>query len=208
MIDTKMKPNQWIAALIVCFGLTFISYEGLSAHPHVFIVERIKIVFDDKGLAGFRIQWEFDDMFTSMIAGDHDKNQNNILESAEVAAIKENAFSYTSNQDYFTFVKIDGKPFKISYINEFSAKLIDTKLVYEFFVPCHVVGTSSMKQVIVASYDPTYYSAIYFAEKKPASMEQGDKFNIRTAIREDASTSIYYGMVHPWALFLEFNLKP
>ena len=208
MIDTKMKPNQWIAALIVCFGLTFISYEGLCAHPHVFIVERIKIVFDDKGLAGFRIQWEFDDMFTSMIAGDHDKNQNNILESAEVAVIKENAFSYTSNQDYFTFIKIDGKPFKVSYIKDFSAKLIDTKLVYEFFVPCHVVGTSSMKQVIVASYDPTFYSAIYFAEKKPASMEQGDKFKIRTAIREDTSTSIYYGMVHPWTLFLEFSLKP
>ena len=204
----EIKRNRLLGIIIVCLGLILILSKGVLAHPHVFIIQQLEIVFDDQGLAGFKIRWEFDDMFASMITGDYDKNQNSILESAEVAAIKENAFSYTSNQDYFTFIKIDGKPFKVSYVTDFSAKLIDNKLLYEFFVPCHVVGTLSMKQVIVASYDPTYYSAIYFVEKKSASIERGDKFKIRTAIREDASTSIYFGMVHPWALFLEFSLKP
>jgi ABC-type uncharacterized transport system substrate-binding protein len=30
------------------------------AHPHVFIVQRLKIVFDDQGLAGFGVEWQFD----------------------------------------------------------------------------------------------------------------------------------------------------
>jgi len=207
-MPVEIKRNRLLGIIIVCLGLILMLFKGVLAHPHVFIIQHLEIVFDDQGLAGFKIHWEFDDMFASMIAGDYDKNQNSILESAEVAAIKENAFSYTSNQDYFTFIKIDGKPFKVSYITDFSAKLIDNKLLYEFFVPCHVVGTSSIKQVIVASYDPTYYSAIYFVEKKSVSIERGGKFKIRTVIREDASTSIYFGMVHPLALFLEFSLKP
>ena len=89
---------------ILCMILVLLFFKGLFAHPHVFIVQRITIVFDDEGLAGFKIRWDFDDMFASMIAGDYDKNQNGILESSEVAVIKKEAFSYTSNQDYFTML--------------------------------------------------------------------------------------------------------
>ena len=203
-----IKQNRLLRIIIIFLVSAHILHKGLAAHPHVFIVQRIKVIFDDNGLSGFKIRWDFDDMFTSMIAGDYDKNQNGLLEPDEVSVIKEEAFSYTSNQDYFTFIKIDGKPFKVRYVKDFSAQLNDNKLVYEFFIPCHVRAASSMKQVIVASYDPTYYSAIYYADKNPASLEKGEKFRVKSAIRQDASTSIYFGMVHPWALFLNFSLKP
>jgi len=65
-----------------------------------------------------------------------------------------------------------------------------------------------MKQVIVASYDPTYYTAIYYADKNPAAIVKGERYEIKSAIREDTSTPIYFGMVYPWALFLDFSLKP
>jgi len=186
----------------------FTIFRGVTlSHPHVFIVQKIKIVFDDQGLAGFNIHWTFDDMFTSMIAGDYNKNQNEVLEKSEVALIKKEAFSYLFNYNYFTFVKIDGKPFDVKFIQNFSAELHNKKLVYKFFIPCHVTVTSNFKNVRVASYDPSYYSAIFFAKNGSVSLDNSGSFEVRTVIKEDKSTSIYYGQVNPWALFLDFRTK-
>lgn len=179
----------------------------VKAHPHVFIVQRLTLVFDEKGLAGVKVRWKFDDMFASMIAEDHDANGNGQLEPEEVQSVKENAFAYIKTQNYFTFIKIDNTPFEVKFVTDFNAILKDKRLVYEFFIPCHVTAIDANKKISVTTYDPSYYSAIYFAEKTPVSLEAADAFDVNTAIREDAETSIYYDMVHPWALYLEFRLK-
>jgi len=197
--------------IIVIFFLSIIlqiilSHQALS-HPHVFISQKIDVSFDNKGLAGFAIRWTFDDMFTSMIVGDYDKNQNKILEKNEVVLIKKEAFSYLSEYNYFVFIKIDGKSFDVKYIKNFSAELNDKKLVYTFFVPCHVSASNDSKQIIVASYDPSYYSAIDFPNKNPMTTWNSDLFIIKAVVKKDPSTSIYYGQINPWALFLDFRKK-
>ncbi len=201
-----MRKKITIISTISIILLAIFCSAALS-HPHVFIAQRIKIVFDDQGLAGFKIYWTFDDMFASMIAGDYDKNQNKVLEKSEVALIKKEAFSYVSSYNYFTFVKIDGKPFDIKFIQDFSAEFHDKQLVYKFFIPCHVTATSNFKHVTVASYDPSYYSAIFFANNGSVSLDNSESFKVKTAIKEDKSTSIYYGQVNPWTLFLDFCIK-
>jgi len=201
-----MQKRITIISTIPIIILTIFCGAALS-HPHVFIAQRIKIVFDDQGLAGFNIHWTFDDMFASMIAGDYDKNKNKILEKSEVMLIKKEAFSYLSTYNYFTFVKIDGKLFDVKFIQNFSAELHDTKLIYKFFVPCHVRATSNFKHITLATYDPSYYSAIFFTNNKPLLLHNSESFKVKTAIKEDQSTSIYYGQVNPWALFLDFCTK-
>ena len=204
-IITEIRSFMVFFVIILCFWAAFC--KDAISHPHVFIVQRIQVVFDDKGLAGFRIEWKFDEMFSSMIATDYDKNKNKYLEPDEVAVIKENAFSYISNYNYFTFVRIEGKPFQVKYVKDFSAKLVGNKLTYEFLVPCHVAAMSSFKRIIIATYDPSYYTAIFFAKKHPAALANADRFQVESAIKEDKATSIYYDMVHPWGLFLDFRKK-
>ncbi|MBW1836985.1 MAG: DUF1007 family protein, partial [Deltaproteobacteria bacterium] len=109
--------------------------------------------------------------------------------------------------DYFTFVKINDKSFKVKWIKDFTATLNNGKLSYQFFIPCHVRANKNFKEIVIATYDPTYYSAIFFAGEHPASIENGDKFEIQSSIKEDNSTSIYFGTINPWALFLKFRLK-
>ena len=186
---------------VLCIGADVI------AHPHVFIVQRLKIVFDNQGLSGFGVEWHFDEMFSSMIAMDYDQNQNSTLEPAEVAVVKEKAFSYIAEYDYFIFVKIDGKSFKVKWIKDFNAVLKNGRLSYHFFVPCHVKAHELFKQIVIATYDPSYYTAIFFARNRPALVENEDRFVIESSIKKDNSTSIYFGMVNPWALFLKFRLK-
>ena len=187
--------------IVMCMG------SDVIAHPDVFIVQRLEIVFDNHGLAGFGVEWQFDEMFGSMIAMDYDQNQNGILEPDEVLAVKKKAFSYIAEYDYFIFVKIDGHSFKVKWISDFNAVLNDGKLSYHFFVPCHVKAHKLFKHVIIAVYDPTYYTAIFFAQKWPARIKNGHRFVIESTIKEDKSTSIYFGMINPWALFLKFRLK-
>lgn len=193
-------------------GLQVIALLWLPAiswsHPHIFIVQRLDVAFDDKGMAGIRVQWKFDDMFASMIAEDHDVNKNGTLEPPEVKTVKEKAFSYISKDNYFLSVKIDNQPFQVKFITGFNAVLIDNRLEYHFFVPCHVSADVHIKKITVAAYDPSYYSAIFFAKKQPVSLTAADPYEVNTAIREDPDTKIYFDMIHPWTLFLEFRLKP
>ena len=80
-------------------------------------------------------------------------------------------------------------------------------MIYEFFIPCHVTAIKTKKKVTVATYDPSYYSAIFFAEKDPSSLENTEGFEVNTSIKMDQSTAIYYDQVNPWALFLDFRIK-
>ncbi len=180
----------------------------VNAHPHVFAVQQLNIVFDDKGLAGIGVRWKFDDMFANMIAEDHDVNRNGKLEANEIIAVREKAFSFISEYNYFNFIKIDGMPFQVKSIRDFNAVLVNKELVYEFLIACHVTATSHFKRVSVASYDPSYYIAIHFVREKPVSLTAADDFEVKTAIREDPDTKIYFDMIHPWTLFMEFRKKP
>lgn len=82
-----------------------------NVHPHVFIVQRLNLVFDENGLAGIKVRWKMDDMFASMIAEDHDQNRNGTLEPGEVRSVRENAFIFIKEFNFFTFIKIDSRPF-------------------------------------------------------------------------------------------------
>jgi ABC-type uncharacterized transport system substrate-binding protein len=196
-----------ITAYCVILVLLLLAQSEVQAHPHVFIVQRLNVVFDGKGLAGIKVRWKFDDMFASMIAEDHDLNRNGKFEPAEIQAVKEKAFSFISEHSYFTFIKIENTPFQVKFIRDFNAILENRKLVYEFLIPCHVTATNQAKKVTVASYDPSYYTAIYFTQKKPVSLTAADEFDVKTSLKEDPDTTIYFDMIHPWTLFMEFRQK-
>jgi len=179
----------------------------LRAHPHIFIEQRLTAVFDDKGLAGIHVNWLFDDMFSSMIVADHDINKNQSLEPGEVVEIKAKAFSFIAEYHYFFTVAIDGLPFTVNYVTDFNAELDQGRLTYTFFIPCHVTALPAPKKLKIATYDPEYYTAVYFPDKAPYGIVNDARFNIRAEIKEDKETLFYFDMVHPWTLFLEFALK-
>jgi ABC-type uncharacterized transport system substrate-binding protein len=70
-----------------------------------------------------------------------------------------------------------------------------------------VTATGQPKKVTVGSYDPSCYTAIYFTQKKPISLSEADNYDIKTSLKEDPDTTIYYDMIHPWPLFMEFRQK-
>lgn len=181
--------------------------QPVAAHPHVFIAQETKIVFNEKGLAGFKIHWTFDEMFSVMIGEDFDQDKDGRLNKKEVAIIKEKAFGYIAPYNYYIQIKIEGKPFTVKFIKDFNATLNNEKLSYEFFIPCHVTAIKNPKNIVISPYDPEYYSAIYFPDREHLSMENSNAFSIETKVERDMSTLIYYKTVNPLAIFLKFRLK-
>ena len=207
MFFPKPHPAGFVKTLAAALVLWAVLTVPVHTHPHVFIEQRMEVRFDAKGLAGFKVFWTFDDMFSVMIAEDFDADKDGALNAQEVRTVKEKAFAYIAPHNYYIHVKVEGRPFPVKFIQEFNAVLDNGTLRYEFFIPCHVTAVATPKKITVAPYDPEYYSAIYFAQDSPLYKTGADEFQTDTAVRIDKSTSIYYDMVNPWAMFLSFRQK-
>ncbi len=205
-IPEKMKCRLSVSLVFAAFLLLVFSQTSFS-HPHAFIDNRLTIVFDDKGFAGIRVEWVFDEFFSSMIAGDYDRNQNDKLENSEIAAIKKEAFDNLAKFNYFTVIRIGGKPFKVKYVRDFSATMKENKLIYEFFIPCHIRAVSSFKEIVISQYDPTYYTDMSLDEGQPVIMEGNSGFETSCRIAENPKISYYFGLVHPVETIVRFRLK-
>src|SRR5208337_200034 len=93
----------------------------LFAHPHVFISNRMTLVFDQGVFQGISFQWTFDDMFSNMILTDYDPKHSSQLDAAQIKNIKEGAFDNISSYHYFVAFWINKKPFTHFQVTQFSA---------------------------------------------------------------------------------------
>ena len=148
----------------------------LQGHPHIFIDNKVTIVFDGKGLAGFNLDWVFDKVFSASIIHDYDLNGDGIFSKKEIEAIKKGAFSNLRYFNYFCLITINGSVFRVQYVTGFLAAISEKKVIYNFFVPCHVQGILEFKLVTAAVYDETYFTDIRFAPDKSVRIDNGGFF--------------------------------
>lgn len=198
--------DRIIFSLALIIILFFMHVPVLAPHPHVFVYNSIKVVFDKKGLAGFKIKWVFDEMFSNIIIHDFDKNRNGHFEPSEVGDVKNGAFSNLKNFDYFTHIKINGKAIKVKFVKDFSAMIKDNTLIYRFFVPCHVRAISSFKEVKISIYDMTFYCSV-FLTKNPIGFENASHYELHHRIERNKKEAYYYEQVYPEEIIVRFRWK-
>ena len=175
------------------------------AHPHVFMEVKLSFRFARNGLTGIGVKWVFDEFFSGMVAGECDRNKNGRIEKTESRIVKREYFDNLVKFNYFTFIKIEGKTFKVKWIRDFSSHLSGGRLIYRFFIPCHVKAVSNFKEVIITPYDPTYYAAVDFADP-PVSFKGGPDFKVVYKLAKNPK-KYYYGMIHPVDLIMKFRRK-
>ena len=62
------------------------------SHPHVFIETSMEFIFNESELKGFRLNWIFDEMFSSVVMQDCDKNKDILLDKKEIRIIEKDYF--------------------------------------------------------------------------------------------------------------------
>lgn len=191
---------------ILCFFFVLLSKGQLLGHAHVWIYSAVIVHFDKEGMAGFKQEWVFDEMFSHMIIHDYDKNRNGIFEPAEVEEVYNGAFSNLKKFGYFTNVKINGNPFEVTAVRDFNAKIVKDRVVYHFFVPCRVDAGTSYKEVRVSIYDESFYTSITLL-KDQIFFEHTTQYDYYYNIETNEDEPYYYGQVYPEEVVLRFRKK-
>lgn len=134
------------------------------AHPHVFAEARLDVNVDAGGnVTSLHHVWRFDDLFSSTVLVEFDKNQDLVLDQAELEEVANVVHGSLADFNYFQLVTKGGKDVPMQAPERLVADFVDNQLIILFEsepeAPLPLVG-----EVAFGVYDPTFYTAIDFVE--------------------------------------------
>lgn len=155
--------NRHRTAFLALGCIAFSSGVGWS-HPHVFAEARLEVMASKGGdVKSLRNLWRFDDVFSSTVLMEFDKNADLKLDQGELDAVSKTVHDSLAEFDYFQVVSQDGKPVKMRAPERLIADFQDSQLIIMFETnpvePLALAGDLSF-----GVYDPTFYTAIDFVE--------------------------------------------
>ncbi|MDD4952824.1 MAG: DUF1007 family protein [Desulfovibrionaceae bacterium] len=193
-------------------------------HPHAFVDCSVCFVFDRQGLVGFWESWVLDKMLTASVMDIVDADHDYELSPAEALEVEKSSFSHLKEYNCFTHVLIDGREFEVKWVRDFAATLDQGRLIYRFFVPCHVSAGEAFRDVRVAVFDQTFYTSVAYGPDPygpdpggsgPARvLAQGllvkgdlEGLQVQAEVRQAPDMAYYSGQVVPRALVLRFRRR-
>ena len=184
------KPStKWIAAATLA-GLLG-STVPARVHPHVFAEARLDVVLssDRTAVSSLRHLWRFDDVFSSTVLMEFDKNADLKLDDAELKDVADTVYTSIADYDYFQMVTADGKDVAMDPPPNLMVNYENDQLVILF--------ESQPKEPILLSgkldfgvYDPTFYTAIDFIEDENMAVEDLPATCTRAVIRPDPDEAL------------------
>ncbi|AXV16239.1 DUF1007 domain-containing protein [Neorhizobium sp. SOG26] len=132
------------------------------AHPHVFAEARLEVVAGaDGNVAELHNVWRFDEMFSSSVILDFDKNTDLKLDEAELAELGETMRTSLADYSYFTTITMNGETVDVTKPDVLHVTLQGNQLLVIFAIkpvkPVPVKG-----RLTFGIYDPTMYTSIDF----------------------------------------------
>ncbi|MFK7901892.1 MAG: DUF1007 family protein [Nitratireductor sp.] len=168
-----IRKKQLFSGFALLGALTLPSTTAF-AHPHVFIEANLELHRDDDGNAKeLRHVWKFDEIFSSSIVLDFDKNGDDALSVEELDEVASTIKTNLKDFEYFTFAKLNDAEVKLELPKHFFADYQDGQLILiaamDFKKP-HVIKGQKFS---VAVSDPSYYVAVEFMDEKSIEISGG-----------------------------------
>ncbi len=180
------------------------SFNSAFAHPHLFIESKANFIFTKDHLEGIQVTWIFDEMFSTSMIQDYDENKNGKYDKREINIIKNEAFSNLVNYNYFTYIKINNKKFKIRKVINFNTKIKNKQITYSFFIPLNIKKSSKKKIINFSSHDKSYYAAINYPKKNPLRITGIPNSKFKYKIVDNTKNKFYDGLLAPKEIHLKF----
>mgnify|MGYP003576406752 CR=1 FL=1 len=116
------------------------------AHPHIFAEARLEVIAGDDGtVQELRNVWRFDEVFSSSVLLDFDKNTDLKLDEAELAELGEIMRTSLADFDYFTTISVDGKDASIQKPEAFHVAYQDNQILVFFAILLRYAGTPPVR---------------------------------------------------------------
>lgn len=160
------------------------------AHPHVFAEANLEIAVDANGnVEALRHVWRFDDLFSSTVLIEFDKNADLELDMAELEAVGAVIHESLAEFGYFQFVTLDGREVEMRPPERIIADFQDSQLIVLFesrpAKPLNLAGTAGF-----GVYDPTFYTAIDFLDDASMSVSALPAGCTSAVVRPDPDEAI------------------
>ncbi|GEO85422.1 MULTISPECIES: DUF1007 family protein [Alphaproteobacteria] len=159
------------------------------AHPHIFAEARLEIIAGADGtISELRNVWRFDDVFSSSVLMDFDKNSDLKLDHSELNEIAKTISTSLADYGFFTSITSNGAAVAVDKPDVFNVDFKDNQLLV-FFIAKPEKTLPLKGKLSIGVYDPTMYTAIDF-EKDEDITTEGDGFKAckRAVIRPDPDT--------------------
>ncbi|PDS79095.1 DUF1007 family protein [Rhizobium sp. L43] len=176
---------------ILMAALLSLTPAAAFAHPHIFVEARLEVVADKDGsVEELRNVWRFDEVFSSSVVMDFDKNTDLKLEPNELAEVGKTVKQSLAEYDYYMNLTINGKNITVQKPDIIHVDYKDGQLLMFFAVkPAEKMPLKG--RLTFGVYDPSLYTSIDFPTDNELSMV-GDGFKAckHQVVRPDADQVI------------------
>jgi ABC-type uncharacterized transport system substrate-binding protein len=158
--------NPWLRLLGILVSLILIGSPA-TAHPHVWVVLKSQIVYDEAGsVTGVRHVWTFDDVYSAFLTQDIKARRKGIFTREELASIAKENIESLKDDDYFTQATINGSKAAFGAPVEYWFEQKDGSLTLFFTLP--LKSATKVRTLELAIYDPLYYIDFSFPKNNSA----------------------------------------
>ncbi|MES0022396.1 MULTISPECIES: DUF1007 family protein [unclassified Mesorhizobium] len=171
-------------------ALLLASATAANAHPHVFAEAKLDLtVGPDRTVKSLRHSWRFDDLFSSTVLMEFDRNSDLVLDAKELDEVALTVHASLAEYNYFQMVTLNGKDVAMAPPPKFSVSYENDQLVVQFETqpkdPLALAG-----KVSIGVYDPTFYTAIDFTDDDKIAVAGLPEGCSRAVVRPDPDTAI------------------
>ncbi len=184
-----------IGFLLSFILLTCAAPAPARSHPHIWIDAVATLVFAESKLTEVRIQWTFDDLFSSALRDQFDPNKTGKFDGKALADLKADAANGLKDFNWFTHLIVGGKKLTVAEGKDFSAAIEGDRVVYRFIVPVSPPVDPAATPVTLSLYDQSFYIDVALAKENPVRIEGTTP--CKTKIVTDKGNPLYYGMFFP-----------
>lgn len=151
-----------IKAILPVAALLALAPAAAAAHPHVFADARLEVVAGADGtIRELRNVWRFDDVFSSQVLLDFDKNTNLVLDRDELEEIGRTVRNSLEEFGYYTTLTLDGNAVAVDKPDVINVDFKDGRLLM-FFAVKPATPMPLKGKLTFGVYDPTLYASIDF----------------------------------------------
>jgi len=182
----KMRNARTAMGLVALLASTV----PASVHPHVFAEARLDVVVNpDSTVKALRHLWRFDDLFSSTVLVEFDKNSDLKLDDEELQEVSQTVYASLADYNYFQLVSVDGKDVAMKPPPSLMANYENNQLIILFeSEPKEALALKG--KVDFGIYDPTFYTALDYTEDENMAVEGMPASCTRAVIRPDPDEAI------------------
>ncbi len=158
----RMRKSTLVHTAALAGGLS-LAPVAAWAHPHIFVEARLEVLAGaDGNVQELRNVWRFDEVFSSSVLMDFDKNTNLKLDPDELKEVGKTVRDSLADYDYYTNLTLNGKAIKVNKPDVINVDYQEGQLLMFFAVKPSETMPLKGNKLSFGIYDPTLYTSIDF----------------------------------------------